>query len=41
MTKNTTTCCGKCENARLGTCSRLDKVLAALIPPTKEKPRAV
>ncbi len=30
MAKSETACCGKCPKAKLGTCSRLDKVLAAL-----------
>lgn len=38
---DTSKCCGKCEKAALGTCSKLDKMLAALAPPTKEKLRAV
>lgn len=40
-TKNTPTCCGKCEKAALGTCSKLEKMLAALTPPAKEKSGAV
>jgi len=42
MTKrNDSTCCGKCKKAELGTCTKLEKMLAALKPPAKEKSRAV
>ncbi|WP_256415912.1 hypothetical protein [Ruegeria sp. HKCCD8929] len=40
-TAKNSTCCGKCEKAELGTCTKLRKVLAGLKPPVKEKPRAV
>ena len=42
MTKqDKSTCCGKCEKAEMGACSKLDKMLAALKPPSKETQRAV
>lgn len=42
MTKNQgTACCGKCEKAQLGTCSKIERMLAALKVPAKEQPREV
>lgn len=34
-------CCGKCEKAKIGTCSKIDRKLAALKPPAKEPRREV